>query len=304
MAWAALAVVSDDEAGEEPGPREAGHGLSLVTRSSVRTGGAWTIRIVCIAAAALCCVLADNLGPPPARGRAALRAAVGSSIQASASPDAPWWEGAPEAAAKRPAPRAKEPEEDWFNTLASGVKVPAASALAPLATLNDGNVCEDDEELFPQNLTTGGALCYKRCSLLTAGGHPIRTSAWTCCASHPCTIGNQRHDAGLCSGFDVAGRLGSGEDGACPHKPGACLKNEELFLGVCYKQCRLLDPGFPIRTGPETCCKSDSGVRCLLPTGQGRTSVAFAVGGGAGDGDASTPSSAHEPLQALTERPI
>ena len=52
--------------------------------------------------------------------------------------------------------------KDWFNTLASGVKVPAASALAPLATLNDGNVCEDDEELFPQNLTTGGALCYKR----------------------------------------------------------------------------------------------------------------------------------------------
>merc|ERR1719210_3160615 len=78
-------------------------------------------------------------------------------------------------------------------------------ALTPNEDLEDGNECMRDEELFSD------ALCYKKCSLLTGGEFPIRTSAFTCCKKHPCKWHNTRHDFGLCSGFDVAG----GNDGAC-----------------------------------------------------------------------------------------
>jgi len=145
---------------------------------------------------------------------------------------------------------------------------PGLGTPAPAAEdLHDGNVCKANEELY-------AGLCYKKCSLLTGGLDSIRTSPWTCCDSHPCGF-NQRADIGshvACAGYDVAG------DGSCPHRPGACLEDEELFLGVCYKKCSLLtDEEYPNRVGPATCCK-DSGLGCLDPR-KDYTSKEFAVGG-------------------------
>jgi len=158
---------------------------------------------------------------------------------------------------------------------------------------NDGNPCATDEEL-------NGVLCYKKCSLLTDGGYPVRTSGVTCCKSKPCTLFNQKHDLGLCSGFSVAGdTLGQG---ACPHTPGACLNDEEEHVGQCYQKCSILTDGlFPYRSGPDTCCKSPNEMACFPGTYNTRTSFAFAVGGGKGDGDKDTPSGVHAPLEALTE---
>lgn len=69
-------------------------------------------------------------------------------------------------------------------------RAPKVVALKPLELLDDGNVCDTNEELF-------GGLCYKKCSLLTTGEAPIRTSAWTCCASHPCTPFNEHGKVGF-----------------------------------------------------------------------------------------------------------
>mmetsp|Transcript_165147 Transcript_165147/g.530032 ORF Transcript_165147/g.530032 Transcript_165147/m.530032 type:complete len:311 (-) Transcript_165147:45-977(-) len=178
--------------------------------------------------------------------------------------------------------------QDWFDALAGGAGV--GTPLAPRATLNDGNVCGDDEEELNN-------LCYKKCTSLTDGGYPIRTSAWTCCKSTPCTFLNQKHDVGVCSGFDVAGDV-EGQS-ACPHTAGACLNDEELHLGMCYKKCSILAPKYPIRFSPATCCNTN-GLTCALP-GNSVTSQEYAVGGGGGDGDSSTPSEVHMPLTQLTE---
>lgn len=162
-----------------------------------------------------------------------------------------------------------------------------AEAMKPKEHLHDGNVCDDTEELY-------GGLCYKRCSLLSEGKAPIRTSSWTCCESHPCGIWNQLGSLGttlLCNGYDVGG------NGGCPHKPGACLADEEMYLGVCYKMCSLLTNGeFPHRVAAATCCKTH-GIGCLNPWND-KTSNAFDLGGGAsGDQEAV----AHLPETSLTE---
>lgn len=165
----------------------------------------------------------------------------------------------------------------------------AAGTLKPIEQLHDGNVCDNSEEFF-------AGLCYKKCALLTRGEAPIRTSSWTCCKSHPCTL-NQVGSFGssvLCTGFDVAA------DGSCPHKPGACLLDEELHLGICYKKCGILTGGaFPHRIAAATCCKT-TGLGCLNIFND-KTSKAFDVGGGAGDHDPSTPAGAHPPEEKLTE---
>jgi len=167
---------------------------------------------------------------------------------------------------------------------------PVRMALKPLEVMDDGNVCADTEEFY-------GGLCYKRCALLTGGEASIRTSSWTCCRQHPCVPWKQVGSLGskiLCNGFDISG------DGGCPHKPGACLLDEELYMGVCYKRCSLLTQGqYPHRTAAATCCKT-TGLACLY-AGNDRTNRDFDVGGGAGDGDASTPAEPHPPLQSLTE---
>jgi len=162
--------------------------------------------------------------------------------------------------------------------------------LRPLEDRHDGNVCGFGEELY-------AGLCYKQCSLLTNGQAAIRTSSWTCCEQHPCGLLHEHGAVGktlLCNGFDVSG------DGGCPHKPGACLVDEELHLGMCYKKCSLLTQGrFPHRFAAATCCKQH-GLGCLNLLND-LTSKSFDVGGGSGDGDASTPSEAHLPEQQLTE---
>lgn len=140
--------------------------------------------------------------------------------------------------------------------------------LAPPEDLTDGNVCEDDEELLD-------GLCYRKCSLLTGGQDAIRTSPWTCCEKRPCAFDQKLsiHAQVACTGFAVAG------DGSCPHKPGACLKDEELYLGICYKKCSLLtEDEYPYRVAPATCCQ-DSGLSCL-DFRKDYTSEEFNVGGG------------------------
>eukprot|EP00913_Durusdinium_trenchii_P001492 g1380.t1 len=62
------------------------------------------------------------------------------------------------------------------------------SPLAPHEALQDGNRCPSDEEEFPS--TKGN--CYKKCADLTGGYYPIRTSAFSCCASEPCTFFNSK----------------------------------------------------------------------------------------------------------------
>uniref|UniRef100_A0A7S4QU91 Uncharacterized protein n=1 Tax=Alexandrium monilatum TaxID=311494 RepID=A0A7S4QU91_9DINO len=143
------------------------------------------------------------------------------------------------------------------------------ASLEPAEDLHDGNVCQGNEELFE-------GLCYKKCTLLTGGQDAIRTSPWTCCEQHPCTTNQKLSIAArvACSGYAVAG------DGSCPHKPGACLKDEELYLGVCYKKCSILtEMQFPYRVAPATCCKGSSLLDCL-DFRKDYTSGEFAVGGG------------------------
>uniref|UniRef100_A0A7S2NFE8 Uncharacterized protein n=1 Tax=Alexandrium andersonii TaxID=327968 RepID=A0A7S2NFE8_9DINO len=152
---------------------------------------------------------------------------------------------------------------------AASVPLPPTAPPPPAGQdLHDGNLCTRDEELF-------GGLCYRKCSLLTGGKDAIRTSPWTCCESHPCTV-NQKlsiHAKVACTGFAVSG------DGSCPHRPGACLEDEELFLGVCYKKCALLtEKEYPYRVAPATCCE-DNGLNCL-DFRNSYTSEEFAVGGG------------------------
>lgn len=158
-----------------------------------------------------------------------------------------------------------------------------SSAYSSRTASSPGSTCAADEE-------ESGNLCYKKCAELTQGTHPIRTSAFTCCRSHPCRF-NQRISMKICGGFDVSG---DSTGNSCPHTKGQCLPNEELHLGVCYKQCSLLTNGeYYNRVAAATCCKS-SGFGCLLFTNL-KTRAAFRVGGGDGNGEGET-ASAHRPL--------
>jgi len=163
----------------------------------------------------------------------------------------------------------------------------------PKEALHDGNVCTDEEEEF-------GGLCYEKCGLLTSGLYPVRTTAWSCCMKQPCTFMNSKftNPLHLCDGFDVSGM---GRDKACPHAPGSCLVNEEFNLGRCYKKCAILTNNtFPFRSAVSTCCRYNSHLACLDAVNV-QSSASFNVGGGGGDGHASTPAESHAPLLALTE---
>mmetsp|Transcript_112680 Transcript_112680/g.158055 ORF Transcript_112680/g.158055 Transcript_112680/m.158055 type:complete len:413 (-) Transcript_112680:127-1365(-) len=170
-------------------------------------------------------------------------------------------------------------------------QMPLHSQLAPLESLNDGNKCASDEE---EILGT----CYKKCVDLTGGYFPIRTSPFSCCEAEPCGFQNTRVHLSFCSGFDVAGDQ---EGKGCPNFEGACLTDEELFDGLCYKKCSLFPSGYTYnhRVAPNMCC-STHGLRCLLPK-YFKFSTDFAVGGGRNDGNAQTPSFAHAPMKELTE---
>jgi len=140
--------------------------------------------------------------------------------------------------------------------------------------LHDGNPCPDNEE-------ESGGLCYERCSDLTRGIYPVRSSAFSCCKQEPCNAFNSVFSNPLkfCHGLDV-GRLGGGP---CPHSLGDCLLNEEFLLGFCYRKCALLTNGeYPFRTTADTCCKSNLYLACSDPSFT-LTNATFSVGGGQGD---------------------
>eukprot|EP00930_Biecheleria_cincta_P020514 TRINITY_DN1541_c0_g1_i13.p1 TRINITY_DN1541_c0_g1~~TRINITY_DN1541_c0_g1_i13.p1 ORF type:complete len:516 (-),score=98.75 TRINITY_DN1541_c0_g1_i13:407-1954(-) len=168
------------------------------------------------------------------------------------------------------------------------------SPLAPEESLHDGNKCPDDEEEYPK---TGGT-CFKKCSELTGGAYPIRSTAFSCCKSEPCSVSNSKIHLGFCGGFDVAG---DAEGNGCPSSEGACLKDEELLGGICYKKCSSFEGGdiYHHRVAPNICCSS-TGMRCLLPS-YFKFSAKFAEGGGEGDSNSATPAMAHAPIQKLTE---
>lgn len=146
--------------------------------------------------------------------------------------------------------------------------------LKRLNSLRDGNPCPDDEEVFE-------GLCYQKCSGLTEGRYPIRTTAFSCCMRQPCSFFNSKftNPMKLCQGFDVGGH----DEYGCPHSPGDCLVNEEFHMGFCYKQCAVLTKGaFPYRSTATTCCKNNFYLGCL----EGKDiimSANFSVGGGLGD---------------------
>ena len=170
-------------------------------------------------------------------------------------------------------------------------QMPLHSALAPLESLNDGNKCASDEE---EMLGT----CYKKCVDLTGGYYPVRTSPFSCCKAEPCSFHNTRVHMSFCSGFDVAGDQ---EGHGCPNFEGACLTDEELFNGLCYKKCSLFADGatYNHRVAPNMCC-STKGFACMFPK-YFKFSPDFAVGGGIHDGNAQTPSYPHAPMKELTE---
>lgn len=161
---------------------------------------------------------------------------------------------------------------------------------------HDGNKCEDNEELL-------AGLCYKKCNILTNGEYPVRSTAFTCCKTRACFL-QQKMGSNMpipCQGYDVNGH------GSCPHAPGACLKDEELLLGLCYAKCNLLTSGkYPYRVAPLTCCKENDEEKCLDPFGKNQddisdTNSAYEIAGGGGDKDGATPGHVHPPLQFLTE---
>lgn len=177
------------------------------------------------------------------------------------------------------------------------------ASLIPNENINDSNPCNDDEEVHL-------GLCYMKCSTLTQFKYQYRQSAWTCCNQATCSLtsmmGCCKHSLGFCSGYDIAG-MTEGQ-AVCPHKPGACLTNEELFIGLCYAKCSDLTGGkYPHRAASATCCaKSD--LTCIIPNGvqdgldgQSNTSHAFDVGGGCGDISNFTHCHPHPPQQALTD---
>lgn len=167
--------------------------------------------------------------------------------------------------------------------------------LRPVNNKNNGNLCPDDEEMY-------ATLCYKKCSKFPEleGRYPIRTSAFSCCASYPCTFFNSRFTniLNFCDGFDVAGEHAQG---GCPHGPGDCYKNEEFSLGVCYKKCAIMTHNeFPYRAAADTCCRYNSHLACMDALNT-YTNMSLNVGGGLGDGDNNTWAESHLPDLVLTE---
>jgi hypothetical protein len=167
--------------------------------------------------------------------------------------------------------------------------------LRPKEHMHDGNKCEDTEELY-------AGLCYQKCSILTDGDYTLRSTAFSCCKSEPCTALNSKiADTTPCGGYDV------NKDGGCPHSPGACLENEEMFLDMCYEKCSLLTHGkYPYRGSSFTCCKEEDVIDCLNPLHLMRgdeavSSFNYATSGGNDDNDPATPGGVHGPLKFLTE---
>mmetsp|Transcript_26481 Transcript_26481/g.61532 ORF Transcript_26481/g.61532 Transcript_26481/m.61532 type:complete len:291 (+) Transcript_26481:72-944(+) len=130
---------------------------------------------------------------------------------------------------------------------------PQFTTLPPIPTtdpdveraVTNSNDCFYGEEYF-------AGVCYKNCSVLTAGRYPIRSSPNTCCSAEPCIFPSHLSFSGpfICTGYAVDSK------GGCPRKPGHCGKDEEMYEGMCYKPCTVLTAAaYPHRVGPMTCCK-------------------------------------------------
>jgi len=164
--------------------------------------------------------------------------------------------------------------------------------LVPDEHMHDGNNCEDGEENFM-------GLCYLSCKNLTDGKYPYRGTPFSCCQTHPCEVLKEKYGGMTpCQGYDMSA------EGGCPHKPGICLTDEEMFLGLCYKKCSLLTDGeYPFRSALLTCCQEDTELACLNPA-KVKTGARFGKGGGIGDHDPSTPHGVHAPRASWTEVPM
>lgn len=174
---------------------------------------------------------------------------------------------------------------------------PAAS-LKPAENMWDGNSCDDSEELY-------AGLCYTKCSILTGKPQAKRLTAFSCCPTSDChsdvskILKLQTASLVPCHGYDV-----SSADGgvACPHVQGACLEDEEQFMGECFEKCSILTHGkYTQRVAAASCCNPGGTMFGCFNFGNDYTNANLNVGGGAGDGDASTPSGSHFPLKSLTE---
>lgn len=177
---------------------------------------------------------------------------------------------------------------------------PKDSPLAPQESDKSGDPCVDDEEDF-------GGLCYKKCSILSGGSHPCRSSAWSCCAvpdgpacQAKASFGNCWIHMGFCGGYSVAGDAEAASGNSCPTGEGGCLTNEEMFGDQCYKKCSLLSPQYPYRVGPSSCCSKTGGFDCFWPSNL-HTDPAFNAGGGEGDKNSGTPNTAHSPMLQLSQ---
>eukprot|EP00928_Gymnodinium_smaydae_P097112 TRINITY_DN8720_c0_g1_i2.p1 TRINITY_DN8720_c0_g1~~TRINITY_DN8720_c0_g1_i2.p1 ORF type:complete len:308 (+),score=48.53 TRINITY_DN8720_c0_g1_i2:113-1036(+) len=169
---------------------------------------------------------------------------------------------------------------------------PKTSEIMPKEIAHDHNPCDSlKEEPF-------AGLCYDKCSILTHGKYPFRSTPWHCCHEKSCALnplGLKSNGLMPCDGYDV-----SGDGKSCPHPPGDCFNDEELLVGACYMKCSLLTNGeYPHREAPATCCKV-KGMGCLEPSNV-KTSADFDVGGGKGDGNPNTPAGVHEPETSLTK---
>ena len=179
---------------------------------------------------------------------------------------------------------------------------PSKSALAPQVASSDQDPCSSDQEL-------SGGLCYAKCSLLTQGSHPCRSSAWSCCAvadgpscAEKASMESCWVHPGFCFGYAVAGMEEAKQQGSnCPTNLGGCLVNEEMFMSQCYKKCRDLTGGTHTkRVGAATCCNKGSDFECLWP-GNLKSDPSYNVGGGLGDHNSGTPSHSHLPMKSLAQ---
>mmetsp|Transcript_115944 Transcript_115944/g.231135 ORF Transcript_115944/g.231135 Transcript_115944/m.231135 type:complete len:384 (-) Transcript_115944:23-1174(-) len=172
-------------------------------------------------------------------------------------------------------------------------------ACAGFAVAGDGSSCPHlpGACLPSEELLLG--VCYKKCGLLTNHAYPNRVAPATCCKSSglSCMLFPWRRYT------SAEFNTGGGRD-----EPGACFKDEEMFLGTCYKKCGLLtEEQYPHRLGPFTCCKAyqtmphiDRGVWHMgcLDLRKHKSRPSFAVTGNRTRVDYD---SAHFPLQQLTE---
>lgn len=169
------------------------------------------------------------------------------------------------------------------------------TSLKPEENMHDGNTCDETEELY-------AGLCYTKCSILTGFKDARRSTAFSCCPTSDCH-GNvfrmQTVSLIPCQGYDVSS---SDKGKACPHIRGECLEDEEQFMGECFEKCSLLTDGkFPHRIAAASCCNPEGTGGCWN-FGNDDTNAKLNVGGGKGDGDASTPRASHFPLKYLTEK--